>query len=464
MDNKYFKRALLFLYAFVVCCVIYVVLDGPIVGTLISKPYYGYSVLLGMLCLFLALLILYKSRSFPPSIVIFLVFLVGPFIGPFGDQIYEKIHGLFHGVGLNFAYPTFVWSVGTTAFLVGVCSAHYLIPTPIGNDLVKWNSQRAIILVWVAFGVAFSFTLYALLKIGYIPVLSFSLAETRAGFEAIVGDYPLKFSRLWVVVASLAAMVAFLKTRRKLYLSLVLISCLASMVYGQRIYLFMILVSFVLMYMKFFRPRLTYLVPGGFALVVLLILYSEFRAGHSTSQLSVAEVTTLQLMGEWREYSLVVNELKKSGEFYKEDIFMGALAPLFPKQIWAAFGIDKTRLIRDKSAVFLFGRMFDNPILGIRLGTIGEAYAGYGLFYGVCLQLFLFGVIVGLLEKVYLKLKKEDARLCLVCFLIALLIYLPLTTLYVTTASAVFFGFFFVVCCAWGSFRVRQSGEAARAY
>ena len=224
-------------------------------------------------------------------------------------------------------------------------------------------------------------------------------------------------------------MVAFLKTRRKLYLSLVLISCFASMVYGQRIYLFMILVSFVLMYMKFFRPKLTYLVPAGFALVVLLILYSEFRAGHSTSQLSVAEVTTLQLMGEWREYSLVVNELKKSGEFYKEDIFMGALAPLFPKQIWAVFGIDKTRLIRDKSAVFLFGRMFDNPILGIRLGTIGEAYAGYGLFYGVCLQLFLFGVIVGVLEKIYLKLKKEDARLCLVCFLIALLIYLPLTTL-----------------------------------
>ncbi|HEX9654700.1 MAG TPA: hypothetical protein VGA99_13405 [bacterium] len=194
--------------------------------------------------------------------------------------------------------------------------------------------------------------------------------------------------------------------------------------------------------------------------MVAFIFYAEYRSGRSTKELSVPELVTLQLFGEWREYSLVVNELRESRDFYREEIFLGALAPLFPKQIWAAFGIDKNRLVQENTAIYVFGRQFNNPLLGIRLGTIGEAYAGYGLVYGVCLQLFLFGFLFGILEKMYVNLKKEDARLCLISFLISVLIYLPISTLYVTLAHAVFFGFFLVVYQLIATYRVANNNVA----
>ncbi|NIR51878.1 oligosaccharide repeat unit polymerase [candidate division KSB1 bacterium] len=458
-ENKILRAGQLSVFVLLVGLIVYAILDDTLVDFIISEPYYGYSILLGIISLFLALLILHKSKTFPPSIVLFFSFLVVPFIGPPGNRVYEKLYGLFHGIHLSFSYPTLVWAVGTVALLAGILFSYYLIPTGRAKKLVKWDLKRASLLAWGTVGFALFFTLFAIFKIGYIPLLSGDIDDVRTGYEAIVGDYPLKFSRLWLVAASLSSMLAFLMKPKRIYLLVVLVSCVALMIYGQRIYTFMVLVSFVLIYCKFRRPKLIYFGTFGLFIIVVFILYAEYRAGRSNSGLSVPEVVTLQLFGEWREYSLVVNDLKDSGDFYEEDIFIGALSPIFPKQIWAVFGIDKNELIEEYSAVYVFGRRFDNPLLGIRLGTIGEAYAGYGMFYGVFLQLFVFGVIFGFLEKFYLNLNKEDARLCLTCFLISLFMYLPITTLYVTMAHAIFFGFFFVVFQVFGSY---HEGKASR--
>ncbi len=453
--NKLSRTSLIGLYSIIACGIICIVFDSSLVDFALREPFYGYSILIGFLCLFLTWLIIFKSKTFPPSIVLFLSFLIAPFIGPLGNRVYEKLYGLFHSTQLIFAYPTFVWAVGTTALLLGILFSYYFIRIKNFKFVVKWNLELATLLMWFTIAVSLFFSLYALYKIGYIPILSSNLGELRAGYEAIVGDYPLKLSRLWLVAASLASILAFMKKPSKLYFFTILISLLGLMIYGQRIYVFMAIVSFVLVYCKFCKLKLIFLAPVVVLITVVFILYAEYRAGRSSNELSVPELVALQLLGEWREYCLVVNELKESRDFYHEEIFLSGFAPLLPKQIWAAFGIDKHRLIQEYSAVFIFGRKFNNPILGIRLGTIGEAYAGYGIFYGVCLQMFLFGVIFGLLEKVYLKLRKEDARLCLICFLISLFMYLPIATLYITVAHAIFFGFFFMVYQFIASYRVR---------
>lgn len=458
-ESKYFKLGAIFLSFFMATAIVYVIFDGAFADFFIKNRFYGYSLLLGILAILLTLLILYKTQTFPPSIVLFASFCVAPIIGPFGNRVFEKLYGLFHGTHLDFAYPTFVWAVGTVALLAGILFCHYFIRIPFLRYSVNWNPKRVSLILWFIVGVASLFTFYALLKIGYIPLLAEGLGEARSSYEGIVGDYPLKFTRMWLLAASISSMLVFMRKPRKLYFVIILVSFIALMIYGQRVYTFTAIVSFVLIYCKFCRPKFIYLSAVLLLIVVAFILYAEFRSDRSKTVLSVSELVTLQFLGEWREYSLVVNELRDSGRFYEEEIFIGALAPIFPKQIWAVFGIDKNKLIHEYSAVYVFGRKYNNPILGIRIGTIGEAYAGYGILYGVCLQLFLFGLIIGILEKVYLNLKKEDARLCLICFLLSLFMYLPIATLYTTMAHAVFFGFFYVSCQLLGAYRAHPQNR-----
>jgi len=111
----------------------------------------------------------------------------------------------------------------------------------------------------------------------------------------------------------------------------------------------------------------------------------------------------------------------------------------------AVFDVDKNDVMHKYGAAWVFGNYLGQEGWGIRIGTIGEAYAGYGVYYGVCLQMFLFGIIFGVLERIYLNLNKKDARLGFVCFLMSLFMYLPLSTLVVTTTNLLFFGFFFIL-------------------
>lgn len=437
------QKALVIICTLIVSGIVYVLLDGPLVDDMLSEPFYRYSILLLILCLVLTLLIIHQCQTLSPSMVLALAFAVVPIIGPLGYQVFIKVYGSFENTQMSFEYPTFVWAVGTTALLFGIFISHYVMRKRHNQHLVLWNLERAAWLMWITVGIALFFTLYVLVQIGYIPVLTSNIDQVRKGYESIAGDYPLKLSRFWLIAASLASMLLFIR-RRTSYSIILLISSLALLIYGQRSYTVLAISSFVLIYFKFRKPKIIYLAGLGAAVVVAFILYADYRGGRSFRDLSMAEIVTLNLFGEWREYAYVVNRINESKDFYKADLYLGALATVFPKQAWSAFGIDKDRLIHEKNAVYIFGRQFGNE-LGIRIGTIGEAYAGYGLVYGVCLQMLIFGLIFGALERIYLNLDRQDARLCLVCFLLSLLLPLPITSLYVTLAHAIFFGFFFMV-------------------
>jgi oligosaccharide repeat unit polymerase len=463
MSKTVFRVALFVLYAFTVVGMIYIILDGPMVDEIFAEPFYVSSVLLYILSLVLGLIIINKSRSIPPSIVLLMMFLAVPIIGPLGYGIFIKIYGSFHDTQLSFAYPTFVWMVGTTVFMFGIFIVHGVIRKRKFNGIVLWDLKRTSLLIWCTVAIAFFFTAYVLFKIGYIPFLSSNIDLVRKGYEGTAGDYPLKLSRFWLLAASLSSMLFFIRAPKRLYSIILVISSGALLVYGQRTYTFLAIISFVLIYFKFRKPKIGYLITFGLFIVVAFVLYADFRGGRSFKELTLPDIVILNLFGEWREYAYVVNELNRSHDFYKADLYVGALAPIFPKQIWAAFGIDKNKLIHEKSAVYIFGREFENE-LGIRIGTIGEAYAGYGIFYGVCLQMFIFGLIFGALEKIYLCLNQLDARLCLIVFLLSLLLSLPITTLYVTMAQAVFFGFFFIVYQLIATYRVSNTESMVMKY
>jgi len=213
---------------------------------------------------------------------------------------------------------------------------------------------------------------------------------------------------------------------------------------------------FSLMYLKFHRPtkrQMSRYAAVGSCLLAVLILVGEYRANRLEKGISLRESLISPLFTEFSYYAFVVDEISGSQQYLKEDIFWGAIAMLFPRQIWAAFGIDKDHMIQKFSAVDYFGRVFNDPN-GTRITPIGEAYAGYGMGWGVCVQLSLFGFIFGLLEKVYLQLHRSDARLCMVTFLIVVLMWMPIASLSAILEPALFFGWILLAMYVLGTNRV----------
>lgn len=431
-------------YLFVFLTIVTVIFDGAVVNVFIAEPLYGASALLFLFTFLLVLWIARKSTAIPPSAALFMFFLAGPIFGPPGLRVFEKLFGDLSNVNIALAFPLFVWALGMATLMVGILVAHFIFKGPKRNRLVLWDEQRASLLLWGIMALAAIFTVFVLFRLGYVPILHSNIDAVRGSFHKIVGEYPLKFSRLWLVAVPLAVTFAAVKTNRKVYLVLTAICCLLLMIYGQRIYAFVAIATAVLLSLKMQKVRIRHLATFGLGLVVLSLLYAEFRGGRSFKELSTSELVVMNIFREWREYTFVVNEVRESGDFYGEQFFTGALLPILPKQVWAVVGVDKNKLMTEKSAVYVLGRQFGDE-LGIRIGTIGEAYTSFGLFYGVCLQLFAFGLLFGWLEVAYLRLDKRDARLALVCFGLALLLFLPIATLIATLSTAVFFGFFLLM-------------------
>lgn len=445
---KLFIVILFSLFILITVCLILTNVEETLINQFFFHPLYLYSMLLFSISSVISSLIVRKCKGYTPSNVLFVFFLSVPIIGSLNYAIYLKSH---QWPDLEFAFPTFLWAVGASVLLAGIYFSHLVIKIPKPKYILEWDSKRGFLVLWLTVGICLAFTAIALYKIGYVPLFASYIDRERMLYHEIAGEWTLKLSRLCIIVGSMCSMFAFTKPRKKLYFFIVLLSAIASFIYGQRLFLFLVITTYVLISSKFQRPKFFRLILFGICIIFFLAFYQEFRAGRSTRQYKSHEVVAANLFSEWREYSYIVNEVRESGAYYKETIFYGALVGVFPKQIWTAFGVDKRTVLRKYGAAWVMGKEFRQGEWGIRIGTIGEAYAGYGLYYGVCLQMFLFGILFGFLEMIYLRLDKRDARHCLICFLLSLLLYLPLTTLFVTIVNSVYFGFFFVLFLLLGT-------------
>lgn len=452
------------LYLLFVLGLAYAIWDGPLVDVILAREINQLTVGLLVLSVCMAVAIMRVAGRCTPSLLLWLFFLVFALLGPPGARIYLKTFGLYHGrYDIISDYPLFVWTVGSAALLVGVLLVHLLVPIRI-KTLIAWDRKRSAWALWLVAVVAAASTAYVLAKIGYLPIFKGNIGAERGLYDRVAGEYVLKFSRLWFIAAPVSGMFLFLGRGRLIPAALMLASVLALMVYGQRIFAVIGLISIALLYAKF-RPIKPRWIAYGAALGVALLLMAEWRGG-SHQNMPLSDLVVMNAAREWKEYAIIVNRLHSNEQFYGEKLFVGALAPLLPKQVWELFDVDKQDLVHKFGANFVFGAEFHDPI-GIRIGTIGEAYAGYGLYWGVCLQLFLYGLIFGLLEKTYFRLHPADARLVFISFLMALLLILPINTLYVTTAFFTFFGFFhlltFFVGRNWRPIRLEQPSAPASA-
>lgn len=452
---------LVLILVFFVACV-YIIFNPIFFEKLFVKSTYGYSILILIAAFIVALLIVRKRQRIPPSFFLYFMFCAFVILGPIGARIYRNYFGLYHGkYPLTSEYPVFLWSIGTFMLMLGVLvSGSFRMPLR-NIYITRWSSSLVTFLLWAMFAIALLGTIYAISKIGYIPVLKGNVDVARADYGRVTGELPIKMWRLWLIVAIYSSLSIYLKQNRKLFVGVTITSLFMLFLFAQRNYMFVGIAVFILIYYKFNKFKIVHLLYIV-SMFIAFVFYAEVRHGRSFNKIPLQDIVMMNSAREWREYSIVVNDIRKSRQFYGKDIYIGALAPILPKQIWFAFGVDKEEITRKFGANFIFGRQFGD-LIGIRIGTIGEAYAGYGLLFGVCLQMILFGLIIGMLERFYSKLSPLDSRLPIVCFFLALLLLLPITTLYVTTSYGVFYGFILLIFIILGSYRSDSASNKQKA-
>lgn len=433
--------------------VIYLFINPEPLYLISSNPFYGYSILFYFVSFILVIVIVYNSKSFTPSLFLMIFFIAVPLLGTINARQYFGLVGSYFGRKIpSFDFPILLWSVGTVSFFGGVLLGWLLLPKSKRNVQVLWDHRRIVLFLSLSMVLATLGTMLAFFRIGYVPLLRFDITDVRFDYVKAVGSFANKFSNHWFVPAILSSMLFFLERGKKkyMYLCITIICAMGTMFYAQRTGLVWIISAFGLMYFKFSRPRLIRLLAtAGIALVLLygMMILAEHRTGFYATDSENRIVK--HAFFEWSQYSIVVNEARSGSKYLGWKIFMGPFFTLVPGPVYTLLGQDKGALMHEYSAVFYYGGEFDEPY-GIRVTPIGEAFAAYGVS-GVILQMLVLGVVFGAIERAYFSLDKCDARLCLVCYGLSLMLHLPITTMYMLLVPLTATGVFVVAYYFYGT-------------
>jgi oligosaccharide repeat unit polymerase len=434
MLKRSFRPITVLLYATACLGIVYLLFRPEVFDSVLSKPLYGYSILLLVGSSVLVLIIAYRNTFFLPSLFLLIFFVAGPLLGPANFRRYLETHADFFGRGMpSFDFPTFVWSVGTICFFGGVFLAWLLLPRLSRSYVVLWDRKRLLLFLKLSLFLAIVGTLIGIYRIGYVPLFTPRAAEMRLAYGDMVGPFAARFSgEFWVLPNLLASTLFFLENgkRRYMYLGVTVICALGTLVYAGRTGVVLVLFAFGLLYVKSSKARLSrILVPAALTVPIVygLMMLGEYRGGMDLSRWTPMERIRADTLSEWKEYSVIVDETRTSSDYSGWRTFVGPFFTLIPGPIFTLLGSSKSDLITRYSAVFHYGREFDVP-MGMRIGPIGEGFAAYG-FGGVFLQMVVLGVFFGLFEKRYVGLEKDDARLCVICYFLSLMLFLPITTM-----------------------------------
>lgn len=431
-------------------CLLCLFVLPEVIGLIFSRPMLPFSALFMCISALIAGLLARKHYYgiARPSCYVIGLFLIAPPLGHLAYLVFIKVYGKYMGTEVDFDYPVYLWYLGCTLFSLGIIFSGFLSRYKRQAMLYRWDVFRLRKTLMVFILISAAFTVLSISEIGYIPILRGNIDVERISYGAVVGDYTLKFSRLWLIASILSTHLYFLEKTKKAYVLLLGVCIFLLGLYGQRYYAAIAGAYFFLIYLKHKRPKVKSLTLAALIMLILYCGVVPLRKGEGPEfkGLSIAEKAVFIAFGEWREYSYVINDFHRvpGKKLLKEDIFIGVLAALLPKEVWSLFGFDKDKLL-EYNAAFYFDDYFNHyGGGGIRIGIIGECYAGFGVPGVIFIMVFL-GFVLGYLENRYLALDREDPKQAVICFILSMLMFLPWSTFINFTSTGVFFGSFVVV-------------------
>lgn len=403
--------------------------------------------------------VMYRDYLLTPSTYIIFLFLIVPVIGIQGYHVYINIYHMYMGFGkkLTFERPLFVWYLGSMVFAIAVAITHKFFGKKSITSKLSWDYKKLKVLLIIFVCISASTSLLAIYKLGYIPILRGVIEDERFDYSIIIGENIVKSSRLWIIVFIISSTIYFREKKKKIYLLLMALSCFFVTMYGQRQLLFILLCYFFWDYQKFYelykKIKLSYILVVAVLVDLLFLAISTVRRGHlaKVDALALVDKLLISTFAEWKEFSYVVNNFVNHWQFLKWKIFTGVFATLIPKEVFSLFGYDKSKLY-DMNASTYFGDYFGH-YAGIRIGVIGEAFAGVGIS-GMVLIIAGLGIMFAYFEKKYIVLDKDNPWLMLIIFSIAVMMILPILSFVNITDFIKFYGFFILLCVFFGTKRV----------
>lgn len=378
-----------------------------------------------------------------PSLIPLLLFLVIPPIGARGYYVFMSVHGPYEGVGLIQDYPTLIWYLGTLFFVLGLYGGHVFRVFPRQNSTVTIRLDRLRVCLFIFGVVSVGFTALAIFKLGGLPVFMGLADANRFQFSQTVGSGIVKYSRLWVLVFAISSVIHLFYRKSTVLVVLMACSGLFLSMYGQRQYVIGLLSFLFLLMLKRGQKQFLFMTPLYLLVAIALYFLVGFMRGDMpTDSLAFHDILNMKLFSEWKEYCYAVNKFQSQANLLGNDLFIGAVAALVPKEIFAIVGINKGDLLAYNAANY-FGQFFGH-YAGIRVCLIGELFCAYGMT-GVLITMLILGGVFAKLERFFMSLAVGDARLLLMTYIISIILILPLVTPISLFNQLSFFGFFFII-------------------
>lgn len=414
-----------------------------------------------LLSVFLIYAIQRKHSFYLPSFYLFVFFCVLPILGIMSYRIYMKLYHDVAGAQLDMKSALDLWLQGTFFVVLGIFLTHMVkrVCSKYGkhkletNTYTSWNWAYFHIILLLLAGISFAFTIATIVKIGYIPLIRGNIDMERFAYAERVGEWTYKLARLWLLVY-LFAFIKLLRNikldrgfyiHKNLALIFILISSLfLSGIYGARYHQFIMVVFSIIMINKAIgRIRASYIALLFLVCTVLAAFVVILRSRFVRDQrIPVHEKLIHNTFSEFRTFAYSVQEYPEK-DFLHGKGFLGTLAPLFPKQVWRAFNIDKNKLSDFNSAAVMadiFG-----AFAGVRIGIIGEGFINFG-YWGIVLVPLISGILFGLLENIFISLRLFDVKEMIVAFAISIMMYLPPAQSNALTSVFVFHMYFIIGC------------------
>jgi len=395
------------------------------------------------LSVFLIYVIQRRHSFYLPSFYLFLFFSLVPVFGILGYlYFYRKLYSDYFGIQLDLNYALDLWLQGTFFVMLGIFLT-YLIkrailkfrkPKSKSNTYMSWDWQRFRVILFMLVCISVIFTIFSIMKIGYVPLLKGNIAIERFYYWEKAGEWPFKFSKLWLLVYlfTFILLLRNIKLDKGFYIhkNLPLIFLLVSSIffagiYGARYCQFIMIVFSVIMVNKIIgRIKLLHLIVFFLIGVLLANFVVAVRdENYRALKMNVLEKNFLRTFSEFRTFAYAVQTFSKV-DFLNGKAFIGTIAPIFPKQLWAAFNINKNELSSFNSARIMADIFNTNA--GMRIGIIGEGYINFGYFGIVFICLFA-GILFGILENIFISLKHFDVKEIIIVFAISIIMFLPIS-------------------------------------
>jgi len=393
---------------------------------------------------FLSIIIVYriqiKYKYYLPSFYLFSFFSLIPPIGVYSYlYIYKKLYPNYLGVNLDMDYALDVWLQGLFFLMLGIFIAHFFYKKILKGRkresqkiyYFSWDWQKFDFMLFALTCIASFFTLYAVFRLGYIPIMKGNIDRDRFYYYTIVGAWPLKLARLWLVIYIIGffKLLKNIRTYKRLIfreniLLLFLLMCcfVFDSFYGDRIDLFVMVVFSIVMANKYlWRVKNIHI-----AIIVLSgILIGNMIQYQRTKSYKVFTIEKIlgTTFNEFHAFSYAVQEFPNNS-FLKGKAFYAAFLNFFPQVVLSAFNIDKKNLSREYSSAGVMGKIFGH-YMGVRIGIIGEGYINFG-YVGILIIPFISGLLFGFIENIFICTKLFDIKDLIIAYAISIMIFLPL--------------------------------------